>query len=399
VKTQRVERLRVLVVTSLFPSNVDPGLAPFNRAQFSALADLADIDVLGVVPWRVGRLREARWSKHLAREETVDSIPVAHPRYPSIPGMPSLNAGLMAVSLRRRVAGLVRSRGYDVLLASYAYPDGCAGVMLGRSLEIPVVVKCHGSDLNRVPVHRACRLQLQHLLKRAAAVVVVSRQLGERAREMGVAEEHLHVVYNGVDRDRFRPIDSTLARRRLSLPADREIVLYVGQLGEHKGVRDLLDAMPRLWQMRPRAAVVFIGDGPLASEVQVVARERPGGVLAFGAVPHEDIPSWMGAADILCLPSWDEGMPNVVREAHACGRPVVATAVGGVPEAISIPELGVLVPVRNPAALADALAKQLESGPVPAHVIAGLATIPSWRESAQALHAVLDRASREDRHD
>jgi glycosyltransferase involved in cell wall biosynthesis len=384
-------RLRVLVVTSLFPSNVDPGLAPFNRAQFSALADLADVEVLGVVPWRIGRPHVAWCDTRLAREERVDSIPVAHPRYPSIPGLPSLNAGLMAVSLLRRVAGLARSRDYDVLLASYAYPDGCAGVILGGILGIPVVVKCHGSDLNRVPLHRWCRLQLQHLLKRAAAVVVVSRRLGDRARELRVPEGRVHVVYNGLDRDRFKPMDKTVARRRLSLPTDREMVLYVGHLGEHKGVRDLLDAVPRLREARPRATVIFVGDGPLASEVQVAVRKEPGQVLAFGAVPHEEVPWWMGAADILCLPSWDEGMPNVVQESHACGRPVVATAVGGIPEAILAPELGTLVPAHDPAALADALAKRLASAPLSAEVVAGLVTVPSWKESAAALHAVLTR--------
>ncbi len=389
-------RLRVLVVTSLFPSNVEPGAAPFNRAQFSALADLADVEVLGVVPWRIGQLRG--WcGKRLVREETVDSIPVVHPRYPSIPGLPSFNAGLMALSLLPRVAGLARSRDYDVLLASYAYPDGCAGVILGGILEIPAVVKCHGSDLNRVPVHRGCRLQLEHLLKRAAAVVVVSRRLGERARELRVPEERIHVVYNGVDRDRFRPMDRTAARRRLSLPTDREMVLFLGHFGEHKGVRDLLDAVPRLREARPRATVIFVGDGPLASEVRAAARERPDGVLVFGAVPQEEVPWWMGAADILCLPSLDEGMPNVVREAHACGRPVVATAVGGVPEAIRAPELGALVPARAPGALADALAQQLASGPIRAEVVAGLATVPSWKESAEALHAVLVQARREHR--
>lgn len=387
-----MRQLRVLALTSLFPTNLDPGRAPFNRAQFSALAKRADVEVIGVVPWRPGWGRARSHDKRLAREELVDAMAVAHPRYPSIPGLPSLNAGLMVASLFRMIRDRHRRKDYDVLLASYAYPDGCAGIMIGRSLGIPVVVKCHGSDLNRVPSHLWCRLQLECLLKRAAAVVVVSQRLAERARALGVSEERLRVVYNGLDREQFRPRDRTLARAHLRLPTNREIVLYVGHLGEHKGVRDLLAAAPRLRQARPRATVVFVGDGPLAGEVQAAAREDPGGVLAFGAVPPEEVGVWMGAADILCLPSWDEGLPNVVREAHACGRQVVATAVGGVPEAMHAPELGVLVPARDPEALGDALARQLASTPVPAEVIVERATVPSWSGSAEALHAVLIRA-------
>src|SRR5687767_12428016 len=96
---------------------------------------------------------------------------------------------------------------FDGILAYYAYPDGCAGVLLGRSLRLPVVVKCHGSDLNRVPEDRPARLQLEALLPRANAVVVVSKGLAAAAERLGVQQEKIHLVYNGVDRDRFAPLD------------------------------------------------------------------------------------------------------------------------------------------------------------------------------------------------
>ncbi len=386
-------RTRVLIITNLFPSNVDPGFAPFNRQQFAALGQIADVEVLGVVPWRLSpRLSRSGVSEH----EVIDGLDVFHPRFPTAPGLPSLNAASMVASLLPRLHA--RADAFDVVLASYAYPDGVAGVLLGKILGLPVVVKCHGSDLNRVPGDRLARLQLRQLLPRAAHVVCVSERLRQPARELGVPDHKLSVVYNGVDRRRFPVMDRVEARRKLGLPEDSELVVYVGHLAEHKGTLDLLAAIPKLAPLRPNVTTAFVGDGPLSREVtQLAEHGNPalGVAMAVGRVRHDEVPQWMAAADVFCLPSWDEGMPNVVREAHAVGRPVVATQVGGLPEAVHRPELGRLVPPKNPEALARALAEQLATARqrAPAE-IAALATVPSWEESAASLLAVLDAARR-----
>lgn len=388
----------MLVVTGLFPSNVDPGYAPFNRLQFAALNRLADVSVVAVVPWRYGRWYARGSTAGVVHEETIDSLPVVHPRYPSIPGLPSLNAGLMTLAVLPEVLRQARRARPDVLLASYGYPDGCAGVLLGGLLRVPVVVKCHGSDLNRVPLDPPAGFQIRRLLKRARRVVVVSRSLEEPARRVGIPDDRLRVVYNGIDHERFQPRDRDEARRRLSLPGDRELILYLGHLAEHKGVLDLIEAIRLLRAKRPRAETLFVGDGPLAGRLRELT--GPGGELAGVAmvsapVPHAEVPWWMAAADLLCLPSWAEGMPNVVREAHAAGRPVVATDVGGIPEAVSQPALGRLVPPKSPARLAEALGTQLAAPRLEAQAIARLAAVPSWPESAAALHAVLAEAGRD----
>lgn len=384
--------MRVLAITNLFPSNVDPAYAPFNRQQFAELAKQVDLEVFGVVPWRFGRWYAAGSTKDVVRAEQIDGIPVLHPRYPPIPGLPSLNAALYAGALLPELWRRSRARRFDVLLAAYAYPDGCAGVALGGLLGAPVVVKCHGSDLNRVPDDPPARAQLRALLPRADAVVVVSEKLGERARALGVRAERLHVVYNGVDRARFPVADRAEARARLGLPGDRRLVVFVGHLAEHKGARDLLEAAGRLGGLAPAASIVFVGDGPLLEELRGAARGRAE-VIVAGRVPHAEVAAYLAASDVLCLPSWDEGMPNVVREAHACGRPVVATRVGGIPEAISAPVLGRLVPPRDPPALALALREVLCAPAVAPQEIVAAAVVPTWTESAAALRRVLEVAA------
>jgi glycosyltransferase involved in cell wall biosynthesis len=103
-----------------------------------------------------------------------------------------------------------------------------------------------------------------------------------------------------------------------------------------------------------------------------------GAIRALDPVPHDEVPWWMAAADVVCVPSWHEGMPNVRREVHACGRPVVATRAGGIPEAMGAGGLGILVSPKDPEALAAALARQLERPPADPETIRRLAQLPQF---------------------
>lgn len=345
---------------------------------------------MAVVPWRYGRPLGRARSSEIAAHEVIDGLAIHHPRFVTLPGLAPLNVALMGASLlpqlvRRRLQG----RSYDVILGAYAYPDGCAAVVLAKALGLPVVVKCHGSDLNRVPQQAILRAQVSALLPRADRVVVVSKKLGATAQELGVAESQIDLVYNGIDRERFCIRDQAQARETLDLPKDNPIVLYVGTLAEHKGAQDLLTAAAQLAEQRPEVRIAFMGDGPLADKV---AAAQPN-VIALGRKGHSEVAGYMNACDLLCLPSWDEGMPNVVREAHASGRPVVATDVGGIPEAVHREELGRLVPVREPAQLVRALLAQIDAPRVAPERIAALAEVPTWPQSADALHRSLARAA------
>ncbi len=377
-------RRSVLVVTNLYPSASRPDFAPFNRQQFRALAELADVEIFGLVPRRIpGPLRSG-----IPRYEVFDGLEVFRPRFVTVPGAVALNAASVGASVTAHLA-MRRAKGkrYDVVLGAYAYPDACGAILAAKAARLPVVVKCHGSDLNRVPEHLLARLQMEQLLPRAERVVCVSEKLAEAAQLLDVPEDRIDVVYNGIDRERFHPRDRDEARRALGLGDLGRIVLYVGHLADHKGAQDLFDASERLAQTHPDATVVFVGDGPLLATLQRSSRVR-----AVGRVPHERIATYLAACDVLSLPSWDEGMPNVVREAHACGRPVVATRVGGIPEAVYHEALGRLVPPSNPPALAEALAAQLDAAPISAERIVALAEVPSWEESAASLMASLERA-------
>jgi len=173
---------------------------------------------------------------------------------------------------------------------------------------------------------------------------------------LGADPTRVHTIYNGVDAQRFSPGSREAARQRLGLGAEQPLLLYVGNLKSTKGCLDLLEAFPAVLAQRPQAALVYAGAGACRDEL--LARAAALGcaerVSLVGAVPHAQLGDWFRAADLLCLPSHNEGVPNVVLEAMSCGIPVVASRVGGIPEVL--PEFaGMLVPVRDPAALSAAL--------------------------------------------
>ena len=386
--------MRVAVVTKIFPSSLEPLSAPFNRQQISELARRCDVDVLVAIPHvPLSRIlsvpeRAARLAALPARER-VHGVDVTYVRQLYVPriGVP-VAVPLYLASLRPHRD---RLRAADVVLATWAYPDGCAAVLSARSLDKPCVVKVHGSDVNVLLKRRAARCVAAHVLPRADAVVAVSRPLADELVRLGVPRNRVHVVPNGVDASLFSPRDRAAARRALGVPDKARLVLFVGRLEPQKGLGELLNAFERVHRQIPRAMLVLIGGGVSEADARARAARFPAGVArALGPLPHREVAPWMGACDVLALPSWAEGTPNVVLEALASGRPVVATAVGGIPDVLADPRAGTLVPPKDTPALANALCAALwrkwdekdvrACGPAP------------WSESAGALHDILRKA-------
>jgi len=387
--------MRVAVVTKIFPTSLEPLSAPFNRHQVGELARHCDVDVLVAIPHvpfsRVLSVpeRAARLAALPARER-VHGVDVTYVRQLYVPRVGlSVAVPLYLASLRPH---LERLRTADVLLATWAYPDGCAAVLTALALDKPCVVKVHGSDVNTVLQRRAARHIAARLLPRADAVVAVSRPLAAELVRLGVPRERVHVVPNGVDTSLFYLRDRAASRRALRVADDVRLILFVGRLEPQKGLAELLAAFASVRRGVPGAMLVLIGDGISTSEARARASAFPDGVArVLGPRPHEDIALWLGACDVLTLPSWAEGTPNVILEALASGRPAVATAVGGIPDVLADPRAGIMVPPKDPAALADALHRALCSEWDPPSVRAfGPA---SWSESAASLKDILDLVS------
>ena len=321
-----------------------------------------------------------------------DDISVSHPRY-LYP--PKLLRNWYGHFFRRSVrAAFDRACDEfcpDIVLGCWAYPDGWAAVDLAKRRGLPVVIKVHGCDIlcgGAGLEHNPERHQrTTEALLRADGVIAVSRHLAEKVLDLGIPHERVHVVYDGIDSTLFHPGSTTLARSRLGLPVNVPMVLFVGNLVHVKGIEILLSACAEIGKRNVDFSVCIIGKGPLKLQLTQQIRDLglDGRVRLLGSLPHSQLGDWYRAANVFALPSFSEGVPNVLLEAAACGTPFVASQVGGIPE---IAHLGSsrLVPPGNSGALADALAEFLSIN-TPA---AAPAPSASWAESADSMTCVLE---------
>lgn len=245
---------------------------------------------------------------------------------------------------------------FDLIDAHYFYPDGVAAAMLGRLLGKPVIVTARGSDINTIPDYRTPRRLIQWAAARAAAVVAVSSALKNRMEGLGISREKIHVLRNGVDLDVFVPLSRTELKKKYI--QKRPLLLSVGNLIELKGHNLVIEAMRSL----PEFDLWIVGDGEQKAflEKRAVDLNVAGQVFFKDPVSHSTLVEYYNIADMLVLASSREGLPNVLLEAMACGTPVIATNVGGIPEILTCDEAGVLMPERNSSEIVSAVRKLFE---------------------------------------
>jgi len=244
----------------------------------------------------------------------------------------------------------------DVAYAHFLVPAGLAAAVSTRA---PLVVTAHGQDVANVGSMRGAGAATGYVVRRAVAVIAVSRWLRERL-EAAVPDAvgKTEVVDCGVDLERFTPRDAETARGDLGWKSDGTAFLCLGGLTERKNVLRLA----RAFEERGEGALAFVGDGPL----RVALEGRPG-IRIVGRVAHDAVPSWITACDVLCQPSLVEPFGLATLEAMASGRSVVATAVGGPPEFVT-PESGVIV---DPLSERDLVSALLQAAALPRPNLAG----------------------------
>jgi glycosyltransferase involved in cell wall biosynthesis len=242
----------------------------------------------------------------------------------------------------------------DLIHAHFSYPDGYGMINLSKEWNVPLVVSALGTIERKIAKEGTATSKLiVNTLKTADKILSVSDDLKMNIISLGIDEEKIHVVPNGVDVDSFKSIDQNYARRKLKLPCDKKFVLYVGSLRKIKGVDYLVESAIDFVSEDVILLLVGRDDGlkprlvKRAKELQIDKY-----IMFIDQVKHEDIVFWMSCSDVLVLPSLSEGRPNVVLEALSCGLPVVATNVGGTPEILSDYENGILVESCNSKALA-----------------------------------------------
>jgi glycosyltransferase involved in cell wall biosynthesis len=388
------QNMRILFFSSIFPHGTARVTGTFNLQRCRALARENEVRI--VAPRSFLDVWKSRHDNENGDRWVFESygLTVSYPRYFYTPGCARQFYGeMMWWSVRRHLQRVVSEFQPEAVISYWAHPDGEVALRVARSLSIPSVLIVGGSDVLILPQDRRRRSKIQRVLRESSAVVTVSEGLRQAVIELGVDPQSVLTNYQGVDENLFYCGDSAVARAALSLPTDRKLLLWIGRMVPVKGLETLIAAFDLAHQRDTQLMLLLVGDGPLRAEIQADVNRRGlrEHVLFAGAVPQEQLGDWYRASDLVVLSSWSEGLPNVLREALACGRPFVSTDVGSVREIADskgLPRFAELVPAGDATAMATAIEQALH----PAYrTSAELVPTRSWRETARGKVALLER--------
>ncbi|MEI8314494.1 MAG: glycosyltransferase [Verrucomicrobiota bacterium] len=386
--------MNVLFISNLYPNSLEPSRGVFNEYQILHLTQRCPVKVIAPIAWFPIRGRYAPVGR-LPDREILAGIDVHHPRHFYFPKVGRyFNAGLYSRGTASTVTAIHKEFPFDVIFANWTYPDACGVARLAAQFKVPFVVSVSGSDAHLYLEMRDRVRQILQMFDRAAAITTRSADLRNMLLAHAVNPRKVHVVYNGVDNRRFRSESRSAARQQLGWHPTEQVVLFVGRLSPEKGADTLLRAFAHARRYYELAAhLIIVGDGPERRQLTQLAIELglTGSRLAWaGWKKPEEISQYFNAADVLCLPSQNEGVANVVLEAFACGLPVVATAVGGIPEVMT-EETGILAAPAVPESLAHGLHQALQRV-WDADRIRQHAMRFNWQANAEQMEAILKEA-------
>jgi glycosyltransferase involved in cell wall biosynthesis len=360
--------VKILTLSNLYPRPDRPAFGMFNGQLFGQMATAQGVALSNVclVPeWRLWRWRRIRgWSAPQGsvsgtRYQPVFYLPVIGRRWSA------RLYGWWNAALKHEIQKA------DVVYASWLFPDGVTAARLAETANVKVWIMVLGSDTYHLR-NANRRGQVLAVDARVAGYVCVCQTVAQRLADVGIASERIHVVPNGVDPTRFYYVDPDQARDHLDKTLEPRLraaivdgisVLFVGNLVMEKGPDLCLEAFIAAAGSDDKRRLVFMGQGPMRGAL--ARRAHDAGlsehVHFVGSRPHIEIVHWMALADVLCLSSRTEGMPNVILEALACGCPVIASDVGACGEMLNDEPAGQVVPPGDVSALRDAMVNAFDT--------------------------------------
>ncbi|MEK7343365.1 MAG: glycosyltransferase [Pseudomonadota bacterium] len=356
--------LNILMLSTLFPDLSRPNFGVFVERQARELASRPEADVtviapVGLPPWPLSLAGRYAPLRALPRKERWRELTVYRPTFPIIPKIGGrTNVTTMTRAILPLVKRLHAQKPFDVIDASFFFPDGPVAQSLSKALGIPYSVKARGADIHHWGTQRGTRSLVRRAADGAAGLLAVSDAMRRSMARMGIDADKIRVHYTGVDLDTFEIIDRDEAKAALGFSGP--VILCVGALIPRKGQDLLVRALADL----PDATLLLAGQGAYRRTLEQLAQqlgvERRIGFL--GSVPHHKLPRIFAAADVMALPSESEGLANAWVESLACGTPLVISDVGGARELMDRPEAGLIVD-RTPEAIAEGIRTILANPP------------------------------------
>ena len=356
---------RIVVFSTLFPNSAQPNAGVFIRERMFRVGKKLPIIVIAPTPWfpfqNIIRIFKPYFRPPAPAYEEQQGVQVFYPRFLCIPGVFKFMDGFfMALGSIRLMLKLKKCFGFNVIDAHFAYPDGKAATILSRWLRVPVTITLRGTEIRHSKEWLRGRL-LKKSLKDATQIFSVSTSLKKHVVGLGIDSSKIEVVGNGVDTEKFFPMDARAVREKLGLPVNAKVIVTVGALVERKGIHRVLSILPFLFKTHPNLHYLIVGSGGAEGDwterlkKQVNDLKLQDNVHFVGAKPPEELKMFLSAADLFVLPTRNEGWANVLLEAMACAIPVIASDVGGNSEVINQSALGTIVPFGDQKALLAAV--------------------------------------------
>ncbi|MEO7680498.1 MAG: glycosyltransferase [Sphingomonas sp.] len=382
--------LRVLTLSTLFPDATRPNFGVFVERQTLGLAAHPDVELrlvapVGLPPWPIRRMAPFEALTGLPARETWKGVETYRPRFTTIPGTGGrFHVAAMARVLIPLLTRIRRDFAFDVIDAEFFFPDGPAAIMLGRHFGVPVSIKARGADIHHWGRSRVTGTQVVAAGRGADGLLAVSEAMKADMAAIGIPSGRIRVHRTGVDLDRFAPAGDRAAAQA-TFGVAGPLVVSVGALIARKGHDILIDAVAGL----PGVSLLIAGEGPERStlEARIARSGAADRVRLLGAVPHDELPGLLAAANVMALASVSEGLANAWVEARACGTPIVITAAGGACEVVTEPAHGRIV-ARDAAAFGAAIGQLLAAPPAAADVRRGAERF-TWSANTAALYGHL----------
>jgi glycosyltransferase involved in cell wall biosynthesis len=359
---------KLLVFSSLFPSQVRPNAGVFIRERMFRVGKYIPIIVVSPVPWFPFQEIIRYWCPQFRPQpscyEEQEGVQVYYPRFFSIPGLlKSCDGFFMAVGALPTLLKLKKK--FTIIDAHFAYPDGYAATLLGKWLNKPVTITLRGTEVPLAKIPRR-KEKLLTALVYATQVFSVSDSLKQFVVSLGANGDKIQVIGNGIDVIKFQPIAKSTARAALSISEGAMVLVSVGALVDRKGFHRVIDLLPELVSHYPNLIYLIVGgDSPegnirikLERQVEVLNLKKH--VRFLGAYSSDQLKVPLSAANLFVLATANEGWANVFLEAMACGLPVITTDVGGNKEVIVNSELGTVVPFADSQRLLTAISNGLD---------------------------------------
>ncbi len=375
------------MISTLFPSAGRPRFGTFVEKRAKTIAQIPGVEVrvvapIGLPPLGLGLLPRYAVQRKAEKQEIWDGIPVWRPRFHHIPGVEGrFDPGLLVKSLRPVLQKIRADFDFDIIDAQYFFPDAIAAAQLGAEFGVPVTATARGSDINFWAQLSHPRRLILKAEENIDGMVAVSKKLRQSMVATGLSGDHIEVIYPGVDHDVFSPQDRAAAKAALGITGP--LVVSVGSIDTNKGQSFIIDALPQLKDI----TYILAGDGPLRDELERKVTELglEKRVRFMGSVGQSEISQLLSAADVMALPSANEGLSNAWLEALASGTPLVICDAGGAREVITDPIQGVVVS-RDIGAIAAGI-KSVLAAKSDRELVSQSVAHFSWQKKGEALMA------------